>query len=121
MLYWDRFRPTLDWRTLDKGIARHSLGAVAHGDVVDDLADGIAATGSGTGISALLPDAGQVPGALRAEDTLWPAGHVGISLILGQTLALSLVEANGIAAAGTGIAGISGFFLDHRWGCMEGS
>jgi len=108
----------LHWGTLHKSIARHPIGTMTHSDMVDHIADGIVATGSGTGISAFLLYTGQISGTLRTENTLGSAGHVGITLIVGHTCALSLIGANGITAAGTGVAWISWLFTG--WWCCKG-
>jgi len=90
-----------------KRIARHPLGAVTHGNVVDGIAEGIDATMSRTRIHALLVHTRPIPGAIRVQNALWTASGVGITLVLRQARALPIV-AQSIGSAGRGLAGIGG-------------
>jgi hypothetical protein len=69
------------------GITNVALQARALGHVVEDVANGIDAAGSQARVLALGVDAGQAGGAVGVQDTLWPAGQVGVSHVSGQTLA----------------------------------
>ena len=57
-------------------VSRH---AGADGIVIVDFADGVQPASSGTGIGALLPDAGQTVGTVRVDDTLGPQRARGAS------------------------------------------
>lgn len=84
-----------------------SLQAGALGHVVEHIADGIDAAGSGTGVLALGINAGQAGRAVRVQDTLGSAGQVRVTLESGQTLASgrsAQLRALGIVSAGAGVA-----------------
>lgn len=103
---------------MDKSISGHSIGTMAHGNVVDHIADSIGTTRSGTRISALLLYTGQISGTLRTKNTLGSARHIGISLIVGHTFTFALIRTDSIAAAWTGVAWIAGLFTGW-WGCKR--
>ena len=99
---------------LDEGVARHALRAAADGHMVHHAAEGVSAAGARARFLALVPDAGLVPGAVRAQHTLWPAASVRVTLVLGQARAHS-VSALGVGAAGRGVAGVGLHGLSLRW------
>lgn len=105
--------------TSHKGISPHSLRTRAGGQVVVHVAEGVQSAGAWTGILALLPDAGLVPGAVRVEDTLRPAAHVGISSVLRNAAAFSTV-AHRVGSTDRGVARIlhrrRWLLLDYRLG-----
>lgn len=92
-------------RARHQGIARHPFGTVAHGDVVDGVAESVGGTVSRTRIHALLVHTRPVPGAVRVQHALRPTTGVGIALVFRQAGALSVV-ADSIGAARRRLAGI---------------
>jgi len=92
----------LHWGTLHKSIARHPIGTMTHSDMVDHIADGIVATGTGTRIAAALADAGQVTWTLGIDGTLrttmrWSTKVVGQARANGLIL---LIPARRVEATG---------------------
>lgn len=57
--------------------------------MVVHLANGIHSAGAGTRIDALVAHTGAIPRAIRIEYTLRTATHIGITLIFGDTSALT--------------------------------
>lgn len=53
--------------------------------MINDLADSIESTGSGTGILALVPYAGSVELTVRVDETLGTAIFVRVPVEVGQT------------------------------------
>lgn len=116
---WRRRR----WPAADEGIALIARRTTADGRVVDDIAHGLEATRTGTGIATLLADARQVRGTVRVYDALWLA--VGRSSEVARQagthclLALSPTLAKGAARRGsTGIAvGFLGGIVSNLRSC----
>ena len=50
-----------------------------------DLALRAAATSANAGVDAMVVVASPVGGALIVADTLWPAGHIGVSKVICDT------------------------------------
>lgn len=80
------------------------------------LTDGADAAGAYTGIHALIAHTSLVAGTVRVQYTLGTTTHIGITLELGQTRALSII-ADCIGATRRGIAGIMwcGWCVDGWW------
>lgn len=79
--------------------------------VADDLALGELATGSGTGIAALLIQAGQVRGTVRVDHALGSAlgWDTKVARQAGADGLLVGHATLGIVAAGRGLTGVQGF------------
>lgn len=92
-----------------------AIEAVAGSQVIDNLALGILATCTWTGITALLIEAGAIRWTIRVHYALRTAALVGIAKVLGQALTRASTAAFlalGIDAAGTWVAGLQ--YLDRR-------
>lgn len=93
---------TWHWAALNKGIALHSLGTTAIGNVVKDLTNRIGATNSGTGIDTLVADTSSASIAVRVQNTLGTAAGVRVTVIFRQTRTYSVV-ALGVGATRRGV------------------
>lgn len=83
---------TCYWFTSSQGIANGPRGARAHGNVIDDVALGTATAGlQSARICALVVDAGQVVGAIVADQTLRSTALIRIAEELGVARANPLV------------------------------
>lgn len=97
-------------RTLYGGAAykcttRCTVGTATHGNVIDDIANGVLATGTRTGIEALAAQTGLVARTVRVENTFRTTSRVGITAELGQTAAYAVIALR-IGSAGRGLAAI---------------
>lgn len=86
--------------TTTEGIAGVTRCTVALRSMAEHVTDGIGATHSGTGIPALLPNAGLVEGALRVgyafRSALWRCSNV-----VGQASALRLISHSATLSVGS--------------------
>jgi hypothetical protein len=84
MYYWK-----LTWGqvTLSGSITNITLKTRALWNMIENITDGIDATGSRARIFTLGIDASQACGAVSVEDALGPAGEVGVTKKSGQTFA----------------------------------
>lgn len=65
----------------------HMVGqAVTDGRMIDHLTEGIDATYTGTGITALFVNTGKIAAAVRVASTFRTTNLVGIAVVIGQTL-----------------------------------
>lgn len=104
------------------GIA-HMVGqAVTDGRMIHHLTEGIDATNTGTGITALFVNTGKIAAAVRVASTFRTTNLVGIAVVVGQTLTQSpLGQADGICAAGIGLTGQRiGHRLGRLYACIPG-
>lgn len=95
----------------------HMVGqAVTDGRMIHHLTEGIDATYTGTGITALFVNTGKIAAAVRVASTFRTTNLVGIAVVVGQTLTHTespLGQADGICAAGIGLTGQR---IGHRLG-----
>lgn len=82
---------TLHWVAADKRIAFHAIGATAVGYVIEHLANSRGRTSAGTWIHALMTHTSKIAGAIRVQYTFWATANERISLVFGNTGALTIV------------------------------
>lgn len=99
---------TLYGRAAYEGTACCAVGTATHGNVIDNIADGVLATCARTGIETLAAQTGLVTRTVRVEHTLWTTAGVGIAMELGQAAADTVV-ALGIGATWRRLAAIDIF------------
>lgn len=88
------------------GIAYVVGQAIAQGQMIHHLTEGIAATYTGAGITALFVHAGTIAAAVRVASAFGTANLIGIAVVVGQALTdteSALRQANGICATGIGL------------------
>ena len=85
--------------------------------VVVDPTLGIGTAGARTGVDTLVPQTGSVRGAVRVDDTLRPAGNMGVSEVLWDTLtggSISLFAAHSVGPTGRGVTGVDIFYFGRH-------
>lgn len=92
--------------------------------MIHHLTEGIDATYTGTGITALFVNTGKIAAAVRVASTFRTTNLVGIAVVVGQTLTNTespLGQADGICAAGIGLTGQRiGHRLGRLYACITG-
>lgn len=101
-----------NWGAESEGVTSETSVATTRREMIDNLAQGILATGAWARVQALIPKAGSIGRAIGVHRAFWTATFVRVADVLGQThtrtSSVSLLT-QGIASTWRGIAGVENF------------